>query len=61
VELLTSTSIPALFMLIFFIGIIVSAWIAQDPIRQKNRKSKYFLITLICFVGFLLAAYWDMK
>ena len=47
-------------MVIFFIGIVVSTWIALDPIRQKQRKSKYFLVTFICFTGFVLVAWWDM-
>jgi UDP-N-acetylmuramyl pentapeptide phosphotransferase/UDP-N-acetylglucosamine-1-phosphate transferase len=54
------TKIPSILMVIFFIGIIVSTWIALDPIRQKNRKSQYFLVTLICFIGFVLVAWWDM-
>ena len=35
--------------------------IALDPIRQKQRKSKFFLVTLICFIGFVLVAWWDMS
>jgi len=61
VDFLVATKLPALFMLLFFIGIVVSTWIALDPIRQKQRKSKYFLVTLICFIGFLLVAAWDLR
>jgi formate hydrogenlyase subunit 3/multisubunit Na+/H+ antiporter MnhD subunit len=61
VDFLVATKLPAFFMLLFFIGIVVSTWIALDPIRQKQRKSKYFLVTLICFIGFLLVAAWDLR
>jgi len=61
VDFSVATKIPAFLMLIFFIGIVVSTWIALDPIRQKQRKSKYFLVTLICFIGFLLVAAWDLR
>ena len=54
------SKIPALLMLICFIGIVVTIWIALDPIRQKQRKPKYFLLTLIFFTAFLLIAWWDM-
>ncbi|MGH1536541.1 MAG: hypothetical protein ACRBDX_00585 [Gammaproteobacteria bacterium] len=59
-ESLAELKIPSILMVIFFIGIVVSIWIALDPIRQKQRKSKYFLVTLICFIGFVLVAWWDM-
>ncbi len=59
-ESLAALKLPSILMVIFFIGIVVSTWIALDPIRQKQRKSKYFLATLICFVGFVLVAWWDM-
>jgi len=59
-ESLTELKIPSILMVIFFIGMVISIWIALDPIRQKQRKSKYFLITLICFIGFVLVAWWDM-
>jgi UDP-N-acetylmuramyl pentapeptide phosphotransferase/UDP-N-acetylglucosamine-1-phosphate transferase len=59
-ESLTALKLPSVLMVIFFIGIVVSTWIALDPIRQKQRKSKYFLTTLICFIGFVLVAWWDM-
>jgi len=60
-ESLAALKIPSILMVIFFIGIVVSTWIALDPIRQKQRKSKYFLVTLICFIGFVLVAWWDMR
>jgi UDP-N-acetylmuramyl pentapeptide phosphotransferase/UDP-N-acetylglucosamine-1-phosphate transferase len=59
-ESLAALKIPSILMVIFFIGMVISIWIALDPIRQKQRKSKYFLITLICFIGFVLVAWWDM-
>ncbi len=55
-EAIATLKIPSILMVIFFIGIVVSAWIALDPIRQKQRKSKYFLVTLACFIGFVLVA-----
>ncbi|MFK7814933.1 MAG: hypothetical protein AB8B92_01215 [Gammaproteobacteria bacterium] len=59
-ETLITLKLPSILMVIFFIGIVVSTWIALDPIRQKQRKSKYFLVTLISFIGFILVAWWDM-
>lgn len=59
-ESLVALKIPSILMVVFFIGIVISTWIALDPIRQKQRKSKYFLVTLICFIGFVLVAWWDM-
>lgn len=53
------SKIPSSLVLIFLIGIIVSLWIVLDPIQQK-RKMKYLPITIICFIGFLLASAWDM-
>ncbi|MEJ2116117.1 MAG: hypothetical protein P8X88_08780 [Gammaproteobacteria bacterium] len=58
--MLDASKIPAYLMLIFFIGIVVSTWVALDPIRQKQRKPKFFLVTLICFFGFILVAWWDI-
>ena len=58
-ELSAGSKIPSSLVLIFLIGIIVSLWIVLDPIHQK-RKMKYLPITLICFIGFLLASAWDM-
>jgi len=59
-DTLVALKIPSILMVIFFIGIVVSTWIALDPIRQIQRKSKYFLVTLVCFIGFVLVAWWDM-
>ncbi|MDH3609949.1 MAG: hypothetical protein OEQ24_12010 [Gammaproteobacteria bacterium] len=59
-EAIAALKLPSILMAIFFIGIVVSTWIALDPIRQKQRKPKYFQITLICFIGFVLVAWWDM-
>jgi UDP-N-acetylmuramyl pentapeptide phosphotransferase/UDP-N-acetylglucosamine-1-phosphate transferase len=59
-ESLAALKIPSILMVIFFIGIVVSTWIALDPIRQKQRKSKYFFVTLVCFIGFILVAWWDL-
>ncbi|MCZ6565271.1 MAG: hypothetical protein O6852_03955 [Gammaproteobacteria bacterium] len=58
-ELSAGSKIPSSLMLIFLVGTIVSLWIALDPIQQK-RKMKYLPVTLICFIGFLLASAWDM-
>ena len=58
-QLSTGSKIPSSLVLIFLIGIIVSLWIVLDPIHQK-RKMKYLPITIICFIGFLLASAWDM-
>jgi len=59
-ESLPAMNLPSILMVVFFIGIVISTWIALDPIRQKQRKSKYFLLTLLCFIGFVLVAWWDM-
>lgn len=59
-NIITDMQLPAFLMLIFFIGTVVSLWLALDPIQQI-RKLKYLPITLICFIGFLLAGLWDMN
>jgi len=58
-EIIGALKISSILMALFFIGVVVSIWIALDPIRQKQRKSKYFLVTLACFIGFVLVAWWD--
>ena len=57
-ELPADSKIPSSLVLIFLVGTIVSLWIVLDPIHQK-RKMKYLPITIICFIGFLLASAWD--
>jgi len=47
-------------MVVLFIGMVISIWVALDPIRQKNRKPKIFFFTLVFFAGFILTAWWDM-
>ena len=59
-ESLNSFNLPSILMVLFFIGIVITIWLALDPIRQKYRKPKYFLLTLLFFAGFILVAWWDL-